>query len=452
MSARIRALQQRKATTVGAMRAITDTAEAEGRDLSAEEQAQFNAHRATVTSLNASIENEQALALEEAGLNASSGAAAGIDGAGRSVVNIGATGVAGTSDNSTNDPRRGFANFGDFARSIRGAQIARRNGTAMDNRLVPLAAAPGSFAGEGGGADGGILVPPGFSQNIFTLSLGEDALLPLTDDMPIDGNNMTIPKDETTPWGSNGIRAYWQSEGAAGSATKPALSALELRLKKLMALVPVSDELASDTSALAAYLPMKVAQSIRWKINEAILLGAGGGVPLGALNSGATVTVAKDSGQATGTLTALNLANMIARLPPGSFPNAVWMINNDTLPALFTLNTANGFPLYFPMGGGQGGIQASPYGTLLGRPVIVSQHANTFSSAGDVMLVDLSYYQTITKAEGIVTATSMHLYFDADAMAYRTTFRMDGMPKISAPIDPAKGTTKLSPFVKLGAR
>ena len=99
-----------------------------------------------------------------------------------------------------------------------------------------------------------------------------------------------------------------------------------------------------------------------------------------------------------------------------------------------------------------GGIQVSPYGTLLGRPVIVSQHANTFSSLGDVLLVDLSYYQTITKAGGMQTATSMHLYFDADMTAFRTTFRMDGQSKIAAPITPAKGTATLSPFIQLAAR
>ena len=121
------------------------------------------------------------------------------------------------------------------------------------------------------------------------------------------------------------------------------------------------------------------------------------------------------------------------------------------LPALFTLTLGN-YPIYLPTGVNPGGIQVSPYGTLLGRPVIVSQHANTFSSAGDVLLADLSYYQTITKAGGLQTATSMHLYFDADLTAFRTTFRMDGQSKIAAPITPAKGNTTLSPFVQLGAR
>ena len=169
------------------------------------------------------------------------------------------------------------------------------------------------------------------------------------------------------------------------------------------------------------------------------------------MNLGAVVTVAKDSGQATNTLTALNLANMIARLPEGSFPNAVWIINNDVLPALFTLQLGS-FPIYLPNAGLAGGIQGSPYGTLLGHPIIVSQHANTFSSAGDVMLVDLSYYQSLTRVGGAQTATSMHLYFDADATAFRTTFRMDGQSKLAAAIAPAKGTNKLSPFIQLAAR
>jgi len=229
------------------------------------------------------------------------------------------------------------------------------------------------------------------------------------------------------------------------------LALATLRLKKLMALVPTTDELLDDANALTSYLPQKVAVSIRWKANESILFGAGNGIPLGCMNGGAIVTVVKESGQPTQTLVPQNLAKMIARLPPGSFTNAVWIVNNDVLPALFTLSLGN-YPIYLPIGQSAGGIQGSPYGTLLGRPVFVSQHANTFSSQGDVLLVDLSYYQTITKAGGMQTATSMHLYFDADLTAFRTTFRMDGQSKIQNPIAPAKGANALSPYIQLGAR
>jgi len=142
---------------------------------------------------------------------------------------------------------------------------------------------------------------------------------------------------------------------------------------------------------------------------------------------------------------------MVARLPAGSYGNSVWMLNNDVLPALFTVTLGN-YPVYLPAGAPVGALQGSPYGTLLGRPIVVTQHAKSFSSQGDVMLADWRQYQTITKAGGIQTATSMHLYFDADAMAFRSIFRVDGAPKQAAPIPPANGSNTLSPFVQLAAR
>ncbi len=221
-----------------------------------------------------------------------------------------------------------------------------------------------------------------------------------------------------------------------------------MRLHKLMALTPVTDELLEDTRALESYLPGLLARSIRWKTNEAILYGTGAGQPQGAFNGSAAVVVAKESGQTTQTIALNNITKMIARLPPGSFPRSTWLITPDALPALFGLTLGN-YPIYMPI---SAGAQESPYGTLMGRPILVSQHASAFSSQGDVSLVDLKFYWTITKAGGIRTATSMHLYFDADAMAYRAIFRVDGQPKIVNPITQAKGSNTLSPFVQLGAR
>jgi hypothetical protein len=45
---------------------------------------------------------------------------------------------------------------------------------------------------------------------------------------------------------------------------------------------------------------------------------------------------------------------------------------------------------------------------------------------GDVCLFAPKWYRCITKAGGIETAQSLHLYFDADAVAFRCTFRIDG--------------------------
>jgi len=436
MSARIRQLQARKADAIKSARAIATAAEAAGRDITAEEQTQFDGFMATSDALNRQIANEQRLALEEAGLNP--------DG----TVDIGAARVIDVTENAAADPKRGFKSFGEFLSAV-------REGSGSKGSIDPTAfkaAAPTTFGAEGSGADGGFLVPPAFSTDIFTLALTDDALLPLTDNTPVEGNGMVFPKDETTPWGTNGVRAYWQAEASLAQQTKPVLGTQAMRLHKLMALAPLTNELLADSTAAGAYVLPLMARSIRWKTNEAIMFGSGEGQPQGMFNSGAVVVQAKESGQATQTLLPMNIANMVARIPPGSYGDAQWFITPDLLPSLWTLNSNNQI-LYLPYGGGAGPFQASPYGTLLGRPINVSQHNPAFSSQGDLSLVVPNWYRTITKSgSGVNVDQSMHLYFDADVTAFRATFRMDGGSKIAAAIAQAKGSKTLSPFVQLQAR
>lgn len=435
MSTQIRALKARKAAALQSARAIADKTSAENRDFTSDEQAQFDQHMASAKQIDAQITNLEALADAEAGM----GTAVEVGGKGATVI---------TKDNRADDPKHQFASFGEYCRAVR---VASAQGNRPDERLLIGAAAPTS-SDEGTGAEGGWLVPPEYSRDIWRLSLTEDSMLPLTDNTPVQGNSMVFPSDETTPWGTDGVRAYWAAEAAQATATKMKIGTVQMRLSKLMALVPVTDELAADASAISSYLLDKVSTSIRWKTNEAIFKGTGAGQPQGLMNSNAIVEVAKESGQAASTLDPKNLAKMIARLPPGSFGRAIWLITNDALPALFTLTLGN-YPIYLPVGTGSGSLADSPYGSLLGRPVIVSQHAEAFSSAGDVQLHDLSYYRTITKAAGAIdVATSMHLYFDYDIEAFRATFRVDGGPKLKAAIAQAKGSNTLSPFVRLGAR
>lgn len=433
----IRALKAKLATVLGQARGITDKAAAEGRDtLSAEEQSAFEAHISAAQQVQAQINNMEAMADLEAGLGTS--------------VELGANAkITATKTNLADDPKRGFKTFGEFAVAVKAAGMEGRE---PDSRLVIGAASgPTTFGNEGVGADGGFAIPPDFSSDIWTLSQTEESLIPLTDNTETRRNAMTWPQDETTPWGTDGVRAYWASEGTAGTQTKPKLGTASLRMDKLIAIVPMTDELLEDDSSLMSYLPGKVADSIRWKSNEAIFTGTAAGQLMGMMNSPAIIEVAKESGQAANTLQALNVAKMVARLSPGSFGRAMWVINQDVLPALFTLTLGN-YPIYLPATGAVGGIQGNPYGTLLGRPIMVSQHAETFSAAGDVQLHDFKAYRTLTKAGGIQTATSMHLFFDADVTAFRATFRLGGGPKQKAAITPAKGSNTLSPFVRLGAR
>jgi HK97 family phage major capsid protein len=432
MSAAIRALKARRAEALKKANAINDVAATENRDLTEAEQTELAALTTSIKGLNAQVEQAEFLANQSAGLR------------GDGSVDVGAARDVTTRENQAEDPKRGFRSLGDFAADVMTASVTGQ----PTKRLAIGAAAPSTFGGEGGGADGGFLIPPEFSAEIFNLSLMEDSLLPMVDNVPVSGNSMAFPKDETTPWGTDGVRAYWQSEGSAATATKPKFGTSVMRLNKLMALVPLTDELLADTSALNSYLPNLMSRSIRWKTNEAFITGSGAGQPMGMFTGAAAVTVAKDSGQAANTLSVTNLTGMIARLPPGSLARAAWLITPDAIPALFGLTIGN-VPAYLPL---SNPITGKVNWVLFGLPVIVSQHASAFSAAGDIRLIDGSYYRALTKAGGIETASSMHLYFDADATAFRTTFRVDGQPKLAAAIAQAKGSNTLSPFVQLGAR
>lgn len=386
----------------------------------------YAAHKADLDRLNAAITRETDLLAEQA--RASAGAALG----------------AQVTENIESDPTRGFRSLGDFARTV----ALSGDDAGMRQRL--MAAAPGStVTNESSGPDGGYAIPPQFSQDIWRLSLGEDSLLPYTANDQITGNSMIYPKDETTPWGGSGIQAYWQNEAAAGTPSKLQLGIETLTLHKLFALVPVTNEMLDDSSGLSSYLSNNAPERITWKANESLLFGDGVGKCLGALNSkaGPLVVQAKDSGQATNTITPTNLSNMVSRLLVGQLKNAIWLANPDVLPFLETMTVGN-YPIYLPNNSAAEGS----YGMLKGRPLFLSEHASAFSSQGDISLLSLKGYRTITKAGGIQTDTSMHLYFDADATAFRFMFRLNGKPILSAPVQPPKSANTRSHFVTLAAR
>jgi HK97 family phage major capsid protein len=428
MNAALRALLERRQQAVAAAKAITDGAAAATRDLTAEERTNVDAHLASITTIDADIARQRAI------IEAERGAQTIAVGDGARVTN-----------NLAEDPRGGFQNFAQFAQHVRQANPANNN---VSRELAAWnAAAPSTYGNEGNMADGGFLVPPEFSRNVYRHSLEQDAFLPLTDDIPVTGNSMTFPRDETTPWGTDGMRAYWANEAGVATQTKPKGDTATLRLSKLIALVPITDELAADAAALEAYITPKCGESIRWKTNLALFSGTGVGQPKGWFVSGGPyVSVAKEASQTAATFNAANAAKMLGRLPSGSISRAVWLLNNDVFPQL-PLMTIGQQPVWTPP---NEGFKNAPNGFLLGRPIMLTQVCQTLGTQGDVALVDWKAYRSISKA--VQMATSMHLYFDADAMAFRLTFRVDGQPAIKAAISPANGSNSLSPFVVLDTR
>lgn len=341
-----------------------------------------------------------------------------------------------------NDPKAGFRNLGDFAASVMKDALGR----GRDERLTRAAS---TFSNESSGPDGGFAVPIEFAQGIISMALEEQSLLSMCDNTPISGNTMRFPKDEGTPWGSTGITATWEGEGNQTTPTKESeLKESELRLKKLKVLVPVTEELLADSTAMSSHITRKMGMRLDWKVQDAIVNGIGSGQPLGITKSAAYVSQAKETSQTADTINTNNIAKMFGRLIMGAGSNVVWLINPDAYNQVLTLVVGTQ-PVWTPP---QSGFMSAPSGFLLGRPIIQTDTLQTLGDKFDVILANMSGYQAITKAGAAEMATSMHLWFDQDLTAFRLIFRMDGKPLLSAAVTPPNSSVTRAHFVTLDAR
>jgi HK97 family phage major capsid protein len=320
----------------------------------------------------------------------------------------------------------------------------------VDPRLFRAA----SGSNEAVPSDGGYLVQPDFEAELMKRVYETGALASRVRSRQVSGNGLVVNGiDETSrATGSRygGVRGYWADEAATVTATAPKFSRHELKLKKLMALYYATDEILEDAQALEAEAGDAFREEFAWLIDNAILRGPGGGQPLGILKSGALVTVAKESGQTAATVLPENLVKMWSRMWAKSRGNAVWFINQDVEPSLFTMGLqvgVGGNAVYMP----PGGLSAAPYGTLFGRPVIPIEQTSTIGTVGDIVLADLSQYRWIDKG-AIKSASSIHVRFLYDEMTFRFTYRCDGQPSWQSALTPANGTNTLSPFVALATR
>lgn len=348
--------------------------------------------------------------------------------------------------------RHGFQNMGEFAIAAR----AHALGNVENEGVKKIMGAATTYGNEGTGTDGGFLIPPEFSQALWTKVEAEENLMSRCSELTPEGNSMSIPKDETTPWGTAGVQVYWDGEAATLTQSKGVFETSTLRLHKLTALAPVTDEMLEDARGFESWIKAKVPGIMSHKINSAILDGAGAGMPLGALRSASLISVAKETSQPADSIWKANIDKMWARMYAPWRRNAIWVVNQDAEPALEAMGyspsgvvpTAASMPVYLP----PGGVSEAPYGRLKGRPVIPMQACKTVGDQGDIMLIDLQQYWILKKAAGLRTDTSIHLYFDQSITAFRFIFRLNGQPAWSSAITPQNGSNTLSWAITLDAR
>ena len=336
----------------------------------------------------------------------------------------------------------------------------------LDPRLAQVekrAAVTPAGASEAVPSEGGFLVAPEFSRDLFKRAYNTGQILKRCFEMPMKGGNtLKFPAISETSRASGsrmgGVQTFWEKEGETlnvpsgtynGYTMKPGFEQAELTAKKLTGLLALTDELAMDTDAFDAWANYAFSQELAFTIENAIINSTGAGTLRGILTAPALVSVAKQSGQAAGSIVGLNVTGMVKSLWAASRMDAIWLYNQQALDQLMTLQLVVG----------SGGSQANLWQNALepGMPDMLagiaaypSEYCQAPGTPGDLILADFKRYAVgIREWRGDV---SIHVLFNADGQMFKFVVRMDGMPVDQAPVTPLYGTNKTSPFVALAAR
>lgn len=431
----IKALQQKKIDLTKKQRALLDKAKADNnRNLTAEEDAEFEANVTALQGVEKSIQREEKQLEAERALGTVTN-----DDETETVVEI-------------VKPSK-FKTFGEQLLAV--IKASKSDGRNVDPRL--LQAGPSGLS-EAVPADGGFLVQTDFSEKLLTRTYELGQVAQRVTRIPLGANSNGVKinavdedsRANGSRWG--GVQAFWANEADAFTASKPKFRQIELKLQKLIGLCYATDELLSDAVALGGVISEAFPQEFTFKVEDAIINGTGAGQPLGLLNSGAVIQVAKDAADSSATISTNDVLAMWKRCWGRSRLNAVWLINQDVESALLplTLGTGTAVQLMYTPPGGRGN-EGGQYGLLMGRPVIPVEYCATLGTPGDIILGDLSQYIMSDKGAP-EAASSIHVRFLNDETTFRFTYRVDGQPTWKKPLTPKNGTNTLSPFVDLATR
>lgn len=356
------------------------------------------------------------------------------------------------SEEDESGPILGFKSFGEQLMSV---AKAGTSGAIADPRLRAEEEKATGLS-EGVPAEGGFLVQEDFAAELLKRTYIQGEILSRVTRFPISANSNRLrvntlsesSRKAGSRWG--GVLAYWKAEAYEKVKSKPTFGQLLLELNKLIGLCYATDELLEDAAALEGVINWAFQMEFTFQIEDAVINGTGAGQPLGILNAPCTIPVAAEGGQAADTVVTENIWNMWSRMWAPSRQNAIWFINQDLEPQLFSMYVAvgaTGVPVYLPANG----LAGSPYSTLMGRPVIPVEYCQTLGDLGDIILADLSQYWMIDKG-GMQRASSIHVKFIEDETCFRFVYRTDGQPSWPAALTPFHGTVTVSPFVTLAAR
>lgn len=347
------------------------------------------------------------------------------------------------------DPNRGYgpaprAFFADV-------QAAGQTGR-VSERLKPLQvrAAAGSDENSGNeGQFGAFLVPRGFSPNLQAVG-AEDPTAALTTKIEMTVPVTDVPaltdKDHTTSV-AGGLTASRRRQTTQPAGTRAQGENVTLNANTLWSLVYGTNEIAQDSvPAFMTFLTRAVSSVFTARKLTEKLFGNGAGEPLGAMNSPALITVAKETGQVTKTIVTENIDNMAMNC--WHYSRAIWLANEDAMANLKRLvrsvgSGGNTVPLFT--------VDDNGLERFDGRLIVFTEFCQTVGTPGDLILGVWSEYLEGT-LQPFQSQESVHVRFETNESAFKFFERGDGAPWWKTSLTPHNSTTKKSPFIALAAR
>lgn len=337
-----------------------------------------------------------------------------------------------------------FNSLGEFLVNVR----KYFSGERQDGRLLAMLGK--TALAEGTDSTGGFTVPAQFANQIITAAMEGAIVRPLcrnivtmmSDTLAIP---VTVESDRSSSmFGGITFSTPTESYDLGGTTVGPVLGRLGLTAHDTEALAFVSNDLEADMGGLESYVKALFAQAFRFYEDHRYIWGTGVNEPLGIMNSGAIIKIARTNN--AGAPTSKDLAKMISRLLPGALKTAVWIVSQNVL-ADWGIDATSGANTY-------GAVDLSAM-TIFGRPIIVSEKVSASGTEGDVILADFAGGYAIGD-RGFNVSTSREVNYSSgtngwlkNETCWRFIIRGDGQPVLSAAITPYKGGETLSHFVAL---
>ena len=410
----IEELRNKLKEAVERMDALIAKADEEKRDLTAEEETEYNSLDSGLDKMKADIAKRERLEAEKTELAKP-----------KKTIRMAAT------YKPDNDEE--FKSVGEFVYSACFAPQDKRMAKFYEEREQSM----------GVGAKGGFAIPSQFLPTLLALTPQEAIFRPRCRVIPAGDP----PDAEVTMPALNqgaaenmygGATVKWIGEGGTKHETDVDLKLITMKPHEVAAYVVLTDKLLRNWQAASAVISDQLRMAIIAAEENAFYNGTGVGQPLGVLSSPARINYNR---AAANSISFADIVGMYSRLYRASSP--VWIASQTCIPQLATIADSSSNNMWV-----QNAAPGLPP-SLMGIPVLFHDRSVALGTSGDLVLADLGYYM-IKDGSGPFIAASEHVYFTSNKTVIKIFWNVDGQPWLNEPI-PLEGSVAntVSPFIVL---